>query len=45
MTLGVMFFEAGLVASWDILVTIKEKGLEHWYDWRDRAEDHPASWK
>jgi 2-methylisocitrate lyase-like PEP mutase family enzyme len=45
MTLGVMFFEAGLAADWDMLVAMKEKGLEYWYDWRDRAKDHPASWK
>ncbi len=45
MTLGVMFFEAGLAADWEMLANMKEKGLEYWYEWRDRAKSHPASWQ
>ena len=45
MTLGVMFFEAGLVADWDMLSTLKNHGLEYWYEWRNGVKDHPASWQ
>ncbi len=45
MTLGLMFFEAGLIADWDMLVALKERGLEYWYEWRDSVRDHPASWQ
>jgi len=45
MTLGLMFFEAGLIADWDMLVALKERGLQYWYEWRDRVKEHPASWQ
>lgn len=45
MTLGLMYYEAGLIADWDMLVALKEKGLEYWYEWRNSVKDHPASWR
>jgi hypothetical protein len=45
MTLGLMFFEAGFIAWWDMLTAIKERGLEYWYEWREKVKDHPASWR
>jgi hypothetical protein len=45
LTLGVMFFEAGLIADYEMLKNMKEKGLEYWYDWREKAQGHPASWQ
>ncbi len=45
MTLGIMYFEAGLIADWEMLANMKEKGLEYFYEWRDRMKDHPASWQ
>jgi 2,3-dimethylmalate lyase len=45
MTLGLMFYEAGLAADWDMLAALKEKGLEYWYEWRNQHKDHPASWQ
>jgi 2,3-dimethylmalate lyase len=45
MTLGLMFFEAGLVADWDMLAALKERGLEYFYEWRESHKAHPASWK
>ncbi len=45
MTLGLMYFEAGLVADWDMLVSLKEKGLEYFYEWRAAHKDHPARWQ
>ncbi len=44
MTLGVMFFEAGLADDWEMLANMKEKGLQYWYEWRDRAKSplHPG---
>jgi hypothetical protein len=40
-----MYFEAGLVADWDMLVSLKEKGLEYFYEWRATHQDHPARWQ
>jgi len=45
MTLGLMYFEAGLVADWDMLVNLKEKGLEYFYEWRAAHQNHPARWQ
>jgi 2-methylisocitrate lyase-like PEP mutase family enzyme len=45
MTLGLMYFEAGLVADWDMLVALKEKGLEYFYEWRAAHKEHPARWQ
>ena len=45
MTLGLMYFEAGLVADWDMLVALKEKGLEYFYEWRAAHQKHPARWQ
>lgn len=44
MTLGIMFFEAGLAAWWDTLVALKEHGLEYWAQWREKNKDHPMIW-
>lgn len=45
LTLGVMFFEAGLIADYEMLKNMQEKGLEYWYEWRDKVQSHPASWQ
>jgi len=45
LTLGVMFFEAGLIADYEMLKNMKEKGLEYWYEWREKAQSHPAAWQ
>lgn len=45
MTLGLMFFEAGFVAWWDMLVGLKEHGMEYWFEWREKVKDHPMSWQ
>lgn len=44
MTLGIMFFEVGFTAWWDMLVTLKQKGIEYWGEWREKVKDHPMSW-
>jgi len=44
MTLGVMFFQVGYVAWWDMLVAMKQRGLEPWNEWKEKAKDHPMSW-
>lgn len=28
-----------------MLVALKERGLEYWYEWRNRVKEHPASWQ
>ncbi|MFC1987981.1 oxaloacetate decarboxylase [Chloroflexota bacterium] len=44
MTLGVMFFRAGYVAWWDILVDMKKRGLAPWNEWIEKNKNHPMSW-
>lgn len=44
MTLGLMFFQVGYVAWWDMLVSMKRDGLEPWIEWRKKFKDHPMQW-
>jgi 2,3-dimethylmalate lyase len=44
MTLGNMFFQVGNVAKWDMLVEMKEKGLEPFNKWHEEHRNHPAAW-
>jgi len=41
LTLGIMFFEVGNVAMWDMLVAMKHRGLDPWIEWREKTKDHP----
>jgi len=29
---------------WDMLVAMKQRGLEPWIEWREKTKDHPAAW-
>ena len=44
MTLGIQFFMVGYVAWWDMLVALKQHGLEPWNEWREKTKDHSMSW-
>jgi 2-methylisocitrate lyase-like PEP mutase family enzyme len=41
MALGVLFFKVGYVAWWDMLVAMKQDGLEPWFEWSNRNKEHP----
>jgi len=43
MTLGIMPFHVGNIASWDMLLTVKQQGLGPWLAWREKYKDHPMS--
>ncbi|MFC2005337.1 oxaloacetate decarboxylase, partial [Chloroflexota bacterium] len=42
-TMGVMFFMAGDVAMWDMLVDMKERGLDAWIEWGRKTRGHPLA--
>ena len=42
-TLGVMFFKVGYVAMWDMLVAMKQNGLDHWNEWSEKHKGHPLA--
>jgi 2-methylisocitrate lyase-like PEP mutase family enzyme len=44
MTLSNMFFHAGTVAKWDMLVEMKKHGLGPYHDWVEQHRNHPAAW-
>lgn len=41
-TTGLLFFEVGWVACWDMLFAMKQYGLDPLIQWRERTKDHPA---
>ena len=36
-----MFFKAGLIAMWDLLADMKQRGLDPWNEWCEKTRDHP----
>jgi len=43
MTLGIMFFKVGYVAWWDMLLDMKQRGLDPWIEWWNNTGDHPMA--
>jgi 2-methylisocitrate lyase-like PEP mutase family enzyme len=41
MAAGIMFFKVGYVAWWDMLVAMKQNGLEPWIEWSNKNKEHP----
>ena len=44
MTLGIQFFQVGYIAWWDMLIALKQHGLDPWIEWKEKFKDHPMSW-
>lgn len=42
MTLGVQYFKSGVLAYWDFLMEMKEKGLDPWVEFSERMKSHPV---
>lgn len=41
MTVGLQYYKAGLIAMWDLLAEIKQRGLDPWIEYNERTMDHP----
>jgi len=41
--MGIMFFLAGNFAMWDMLLAIKKRGLDAWFEWGKTIGEHPLA--